>query len=443
MSAKTLKFGGTSLADAENIQNACHIFESSSDNRWMVVSAPGKRYSSDLKVTDLLIRMYHEADDSSYFENTLRLVYQRFAEIIQTLQIQFDLDSEFAKIKKTMEQNPTRSYAASRGEYLNAKIIAVYLGIPFLDSAEMIRFKDNGSLDIETTYAQTKEHLEKFSKAVIPGFYGAKENGEITTFSRGGSDVTGAIIAKCSNSDVYENWTDVDGMLAADPRIVEQPAKIRWITYRELRELSYMGASVLHEDAVFPARKAGIPIHILNTRNIQDPGTMIVAKRPSDVHGHMLTGIAGKRGLSNIQIEKARMNSIVGFGAKVLRILASFGVSYEHTPTSIDTMSVIVETAQVNAVRDEIIEEIGKQLEPDVVFIEDSIALIAVVGEGLAGNVGLAAWLFQVVSEAGINIRMIDVGFSELNIILGIDEKDYETTIRAIYAGMKEAFETK
>lgn len=440
MSGKTLKFGGTSLADAENIQNACRIFTSSNDNQWMVVSAPGKRYPDDHKITDLLIRMYHEADESGNFEHTLKLIEHRFSEITETLGISFHLEREFQEIKKQMEQNPTRSYAASRGEYLNAKIIAAYLNIPFVDSAEIIRFKNNGSLDLNATYALTKQRLSGLSRAVIPGFYGKKEDGSITTFSRGGSDITGAIIAKSAHSDIYENWTDVDGMLAADPGIVDHPAKIRWITYRELRELSYMGASVLHEDAVFPARKAGIPINIRNTRNITDPGTMIVAKRPPFVHGHTLTGIAGKRGLSNIQIEKARMNSIVGFGARVLKILAAFGVSYEHTPTSIDTMSVIVETAEVNAVRDEIITEIEKQLNPDVVFIEDGIALIAIVGEGLAGNIGLAAWLFRVISEAGINIRMIDVGFSELNIILGVNEQDYEKTVRAIYSGMKDAF---
>ena len=433
---KTVKFGGTSLADAQMIKRCADIVLADDSRRYVIVSAPGKRSADDEKVTDLLYALYSENELHHDTEPILRRIMERFENIVHDLSVDFDLDSEFDVIRENLEKGASRDYFASRGEYLNAKIFAAYIDRPFVDAADLIRFYDNRLLNEHQTYRDTAEMLDEILYAVIPGFYGCDQRGRITTFTRGGSDVTGAIIARAVGADLYENWTDVDGIMSADPRIIDNPKKIDVISYRELRELSYMGASVLHEDAVLPVRKVGIPIQLRNTMNPEAAGTMIVSRTPPGVVKHAVTGIAGKKGFSNLQIESVMMNSRIGYGAKVLEILADNGVSYEHTPTSIDMINVIAETSYLEKNRNNIVMEIDRQLHPDRIFIEDGIALTAVVGEGISGNVGVAAKVLQCIADAGISIRMVDAGFSELNILIGVSENDYERTLQALYRGL-------
>ena len=437
---KTVKFGGTSLASAEMMKHCADILKKDDARRYVIVSAPGKRFDGDIKVTDLLYRIYSEVLNDYDPEATVMVVYERFREIVEGLGIEFDLDGEFDEIRAQLNHDLNPNWLASRGEYLNAKIFAAYLGWPFLDAKDLIIFKENHILSHHLTYKTAGAILSDFSHAVIPGFYGADTHGVITTFSRGGSDVTGAVIARSVGAELYENWTDVSGVMTADPRIIDNPKQVKWISYRELRELSYMGASVLHEDAILPIRSSGIPIQIKNTMDPDAEGTMIVSAYPFDMKKHPVTGIAGKKGFSNLQIEMALMNTQVGFGARVLQIIADNGISYEHTPTSIDIISVIAETQYFEKCRSKIIMEIDREFHPDKLFIEDGMALVTVVGEGISTNVGVAARVLQIISNAGINVRMIDAGCSELNIIIGINESDYEKTIHALYDGLHEFF---
>ena len=433
----TVKFGGTSLASAAQIRKAAEIVHSDPARRFVVASAPGKRTKDDIKVTDLLYRCYNEAMDGDDFTATLETIRGRFRDIITELEVSFDLDAEIEKLREHLKTAPNADYMASRGEYLNSKIIAAFLGFPFVDAAEVIRFRADGKLDEAYTFRTLSARLVAMDSAVIPGFYGALPDGTVKTFSRGGSDVTGAIVARASVSEIYENWTDVSGMLSADPRIVDTPRVIDYITYTELRELSYMGASVLHEDAVFPVRKAGIPINIRNTNRPDDPGTMIVASLPASVGRRVITGIAGKKGFSSIHIEKSMMNSEVGFVAKLLKIFASCGLSFEHCPSGIDTISIVINTDSFNPHREEILHRIRQDLEPDVVSVEDNLALIAVVGQGMVYSKGTAARVFSALYEADVNIRMIDQGSSELNIIVSVEERDFEHALRSIYTAME------
>ena len=433
MSKTVVKFGGSSLASAAQIKKAAAIIRSDEARRFVVVSAPGKRGSDDIKVTDLLYRCCDLAADNLNFDEPLALIRDRFSEIISELGITLDLDAEMETIRTHLLGGPQRDYMASRGEYLNARVISAYLGFDFLDAASCVVFRDNGAFDAETTNRNLSAALAHSFGVVVPGFYGAMSDGTIRTFSRGGSDVTGAIVARAVQADLYENWTDVSGMLAADPRIVDNPRGIDYITYQELRELAYMGASVMHEDAVFPVRKAGIPINIRNTNAPADIGTMIVPTLPEGYTSQRVTGIAGKTGFSSIQVEKSMMNSEVGFGATLLQILAAHGLPFEHCPTGIDTMSVVVNTAHLAPVREAIVEEISSRLRPDLLKVEDGLAMIAVVGEGMVFSKGTAAGIFKAISDAGINIRMIDQGSSELNIIIGVQEEDYALTIDSIY----------
>lgn len=431
----TVKFGGSSLADSNEIRKVKAILESDIERRYLVVSAPGKRSKEDVKVTDLLYELYDAAVDGKGVMNLLDLIYARFQEIISDLHISFDLSNEMRLLRLSLKQ-PDRAYIASRGEHIQAMIMAAYLHWPFVDSRDIIRFNEKGEFLAVETYRLASEKLNTLDHAVVPGFYGADKKGRIHVFSRGGSDITGAITARAVRSEIYENWTDVNGLLSCDPNIVSHPKRIQEISYQELRELAYMGASVLHEDAVFPVKSAGIPINIRNTNEPDNPGTMI---RPSHhAEEHIITGIAGKKGISNIQIDKAMMNAEVGFGAEVLHILAENHVPYEHTPTSIDTMSVLVSTRDLENCREDILNQIQKQLHPDHVFIEDHIALIAVVGEGMAKKPGIAAAVLQVLADVDVNIRMIDVSFSELNMILAVDEVNYEKAMRAVYAQMEQ-----
>lgn len=433
MQVKVIKFGGSSLADAEQFKKVAEIIKEDPARRYVVPSAPGKRFKEDTKVTDMLYTCFEKAMHGEDFSANFDKIIERYEAIISGLGIALDLSKEYERIKGAFMHQPGRDYAASRGEYLNGMILAAYLGFDFVDAASVIFFQENGSFDSERTNVTLSAILRNHKQAVIPGFYGSMPNGTIKTFSRGGSDVTGSIVARAVHADIYENWTDVSGFLMADPRVVDDPKGIETITYRELRELSYMGATVLHEEAIFPVRFAGIPINIRNTNRPGDPGTMIVSTT-TDYSSNVITGIAGKKGLSVIHIEKDMMNAEVGFGRKVLSVLEDCKVPFEHLPSGIDTMSVVVNTACIDEIRDQVVRSICIKTTPDSVAIEDGLALIAIVGRGMARSKGTAARVFTALSKADINIRIIDQGSSELNIIIGVDETDYENALRAIYA---------
>lgn len=427
-----VKFGGTSLADAGSILAAAEIVKSDPRRRVVVVSAPGKRNKEDIKVTDLLYACYDAAKAGEDVRVPLKKVEARFSEILTGLGLSFPLGEETEKIACALENGAGRDYAASRGEYLNARIIAALLGFSFAEAAENIFFGSDGLLDEEKTYATLSKTLENTSGTVLPGFYGSDSEGNVKTFSRGGSDISGAIAARAAGAVEYENWTDVSGMLFADPRIVAGPPVIGWITYRELRELSYMGATVLHEDAVFPVRQAGIPIHIRNTFRPQDEGTRIVAAVPEGVLRRRVTGIAGKKGFTSILVERSMMNSEVGFGVKLLKIFSDHDVPFEHCPTGIDTISVAVNSEHFEAHETSILSEIKERLKPDFMAVHKNLAMIAVVGQGLVGERGYASRIFSALAGGNIPIRMIDAGSSEMNVIVGVDEENYENALKAL-----------
>jgi len=429
----TAKFGGSSLADAAQFKKVADIIKSNNARKYIVASAPGKRFSSDIKVTDLLYRCYDEAIEGKDFSPSFNAIKKRFEEIIKDLNLNFSLKTDFDEIFASLSSAPSKDYTASRGEYLNSKLLAAYLGFEFIDPARCIFFDADGNFDSEHSNRVMEELFDKTEYAVIAGFYGSKPDGSIETFSRGGSDLTGAVVARASMSDLYENWTDVSGVLMTDPRIVDNPKTIEYISYSELREMSYMGASVMHEAAVFPVSKAGIPINIKNTNEPSAPGTMIVASLPKAMKLKHITGIAGSKGFSSIQIEKSLMNEEVGFGAKLMNILAEYGVSFEHCPTGIDTMSVLVESKYLAENKEALLNAIEDKLAPDMLFVEDGIALIAIVGHGMAYAPDVYAKILKAVSDAGIDLRLIDLGSSKLNLIIGVDEADYEKAVRAIY----------
>ena len=436
MSIKVVKFGGSSLADAEHFRKVAAIVKADPARRYVVPSAPGKRFSDDIKVTDMLYTCYQmirEKKSMQEVDEYYKNITERYDSIIRELGLDFDLSGEYDYIKNAMLHRPGRDFVASRGEYLSGLILAKYLGFPFIDAENVIFFKENGAFDQEKTDRVLSAELAQYRHAVIPGFYGCAANGTVKTFSRGGSDITGSIVARAAGATLYENWTDVSGFLMADPRIVKDPATIETITYRELRELSYMGATVLHEDAVFPVRSAGIPINIRNTNRPDDKGTMIVSSTTHYDTERVITGIAGKKEFSVINIEKDMMNAEVGFGRKVLEILEENGVSFEHLPSGIDTMSVVTSTAALEGKRERILQAICRTVSPDSVTIEDDMALVAVVGRGMVKAKGTAARVFDALASKGINIRMIDQGSSELNIIVGIADDEYTGAICAIY----------
>lgn len=429
---KVVKFGGSSLANAEQFQKVGNIIRADEDRCYVVPSAPGKRFSDDVKVTDMLYDCYHTAEAGEDFTGKLQAIRERYEEIIHGLKMELSLDEEFKGIDENFRNGAGADYAASRGEFLNGKIMAAYLGYDFIDPADVIRFDKNGNFDSYKTDKLLSRRLAKCDKAVIPGFYGAMEDGKVKTFSRGGSDVTGSIVAKACHADVYENWTDVSGFLVTDPRIVENPEVIETITYRELRELSYMGATVLHEEAIFPVRKEGIPIHILNTNHPEDPGTFIVestCRKPK----YTITGIAGKRGFCSINIEKSMMNGEIGFGRKVLQVFEDQNISFEHMPSGIDTMTVYVHQEEFIEKEQQVIAGIHRAVQPDFVEMESDLALIAVVGRGMKSTRGTAGRIFSALAHADVNVKMIDQGSSELNIIIGVADRDFERAIRAIY----------
>ncbi len=433
MGIKVVKFGGSSLADAAQFKKVAEIIKADPKRHYVVASAPGKRFSADIKVTDMLYRCYELARQREDITEYYAQIAERYNGIIRDLGLNFDISGELAYIRNGIQHHTGRDFAASRGEYLNSLILAKYLGFGFIDAESVICFKDNGQYDEEKTDALMRAELKKHEYAVIPGFYGVMPNGTIKTFSRGGSDITGSIVARAADAELYENWTDVSGFLMADPRIVKNPRPIRTVTYRELRELSYMGATVLHEDAIFPVRNAGIPINIRNTNEPDAPGTMIVSASNDYDKDTVITGIAGKKGLSVITIEKDMMNAEIGFGRKVLDVLEDNEISFEHLPSGVDTMSVVVSTQSLDEHRERVIANIQKRVRPDSVVSEDGLALLAVVGRGMVKAKGTAARIFKAISNADVNIRMIDQGSSELNIIVGVDEHDLEKALDAIY----------
>ncbi len=429
---KVVKFGGSSLASAEQFAKVGDIIRADESRKYVVPSAPGKRHGKDTKVTDMLYACYAKAEAGEDFRVDLMKIKERYDSIINGLGVKTVLDEEFKTISQNFKDKIGVDYAASRGEYLNGIIMADYLGYEFIDAAEVIRFDEEGNFDAETTDKILSKRLAKTERAVVPGFYGAYEDGRVKTFSRGGSDITGSIVAKACHASMYENWTDVSGCLVTDPRIIENPKPIKVITYRELRELSYMGASVLHEDAVFPVRKAGIPINIRNTNDPDADGTLIVdstVQKPE----YTITGIAGKKGFVAVSIDKDMMNAEVGFCRKALEAFEENGISIEHMPSGIDTMTVFVHQAEFEGKEQQVISAIRRNTHPDVIELESDLALIAVVGRGMRSTRGTAGRIFSALAHSNINVRMIDQGSSELNIIIGVSNSDFEAAIKSIY----------
>ena len=428
---KVVKFGGSSLADAAQFEKVRQIVTADPARRVVVVSAPGKRFSADHKITDLLYLCYAHLQYGVSAEGVFSMVVERYRSIAADCGLSADIDKEFLALYEKMQQGISQDELVSRGEYFAARLMAEYLGFDFLDAAEWLQFSFDGQIDREHSYEALRRIAEDRS-VVIPGCYGVMPDGHIKVLSRGGSDVTGALAAAALGADVYENWTDVSGFLAADPRIVKNPKPIKVITYRELRELSYMGASVLHESAIFPVRKEGIPINIRNTNAPEDKGTMIVETTCS-IPECIITGIAGKKGFVAINIDKDMMNSEIGFGRKVLQVFEDNGISFEHMPSGIDTMTVIVHQDEFVEKEQKVLAELHRAVNPDSIELESNLALIAVVGRGMKNSVGNAANVISALSNAKINVKMIDQGSSELNIIVGVRNRYFEAAIRAIY----------
>lgn len=431
------KFGGSSLADSKQFAKVKDIIKSDSRRKYIIPSAPGKRDSKDHKVTDLLYMCYQLASHNLNFDEVYGIIEKRFQDICIELSLDIDINENLLEIKKKIQSGASEDYVASRGEYLNAIVLSNYLGFEFVDAKDLIVFNNNGQFNSEATQAKVQSKLEKVGQAIIPGFYGAKENGEIITFSRGGSDITGAIIARGVGSELYENWTDVSGFLMVNPKIVKNPKPIKTISYKELRELSYMGAPVLHEEAIFPVRQLGIPINIKNTNLPNEPGTMIVDDLSPISSTGTITGIAGKKDFTVISIEKTLMSLEKDFYRKLITVLETNNISIEHMPSSIDSVSLIISSIQLNSKLEKVIEEIRIYCKPDSIICHPNMALIAVVGRGMIRAKGVSAKVFTALANKGINIRMITQGSSELNIIIGIENADFNMAIAAIY----EAFE--
>lgn len=428
------KFGGSSLADASQFAKVKEIIDANPDRRYVIPSAPGKRFSGDHKITDLLYMCRQLAEHNIDSGEVFNVIVERVEEIHEQLGLQEKITPALQTIYQQISAGSSEEFVASRGEYISGLLLSEYLGIPFIDAAEVMIFTDDGLLDSQATEAALQERLSDVPRAVIPGFYGASASGDIHTFSRGGSDVTGAVIASAVNADLYENWTDVSGFLKADPRVVKNASPIERVTYRELRELAYMGAPVLHEEAIFPVREKGIPIHILNTNNPDDSGTLIIDDRVAEGFSGV-TGLAGKRNFSVISIEKTLMNDERGFFRKVVSVFETNGVSIAHMPSGIDSVSVVVATEAVRFKLNKIIEELRIYCRPDEINVEDGIALLAVVGLGMIRTPGIAGRVFGSLAKAGVNVRMITQGSSELSIIIGITNDEFDDAVRAVYSG--------
>lgn len=431
------KFGGSSLADAQQFKKVKEIVESDPARRYVVPSAPGRRNSTDDKVTDMLYQCYEEASNGRDYASLLNRIRARYQGIIDDLGLEISLEEEFATIEQAFQDGAGEQYAASRGEYLNGILLAAWLGYEFIDAAEVVRFSKDGEFEDERTNFFLGDRLAKAERAVIPGFYGADDAGNIHTFSRGGSDVSGAIVSRAVLADLYENWTDVTGFLLADPGIIENPKKIDVMTFSELRELSYRGATVLHEEAVYPVRREGISIHIRNTNHPEDSGTLIRKKiRPEDMVP--ITGIAGKKHFAAISIAKNRMNAQVGFCKKLLEAFEENDISFEHLPSGIDTISVILPLEEYEQKKESIVNSLHRLLQPDKISVDPDMALVTVVGKGMRSVSGIAARFFSCLGEANVNIKMIDMGSNEINCTIGVKNDDFETAIRALYNALVE-----
>ncbi|MDR1136651.1 MAG: aspartate kinase [Clostridiales Family XIII bacterium] len=434
MGVKVAKFGGTSAADAIQIEKIKNIVMSDPERRYVVVSAPGKRFAGDNKITDLLYLCKAQIDHNAPYDQVFQVVHDRFAAMALSLGVNIDMAEKFEEIKTALRDNPSADYIASRGEYLNAIIIAAYLGYSFIDTAGLVLFDKKGKFLHDETQLALQAELSKHERAVLPGFYGTYPDGRIKTFSRGGSDITGAIVASAAEADMYENWTDVSGFLMADPRIVKNPRAISRLSYMELRELSYMGASVLHENAVYPARQANIPINIRNTNDPDAPGTIITAEEDErDESFGIITGIAGSKDFSVLAVYKNMMSTEIGFIRRLLSVFEDYNIPVEHIPSGVDTVSIVVAKEYLEDKITDIIEDFERKAQPDSIEVFEDMALIATVGRGMASRPGVSAKLFTALSESGINIRMIDQGSSEMNIIIGVENKDFESAVRAIY----------
>ena len=441
MGIKVAKFGGSSVADGIQLTKTKQIITQDPDRRYIVVSAPGKRYESDNKITDILYLCKTHIEHNLPYDQLFQVVADRFMAVQINLGIKVDLFRYFDEIRENLKQNPSADYIASRGEYLNAVLVAAFLGYDFVDTKDLIKFDAKGKLMMPETDEAIRAELAKHERAVLPGFYGSLPDGSVKTFSRGGSDITGALVARAMAADVYENWTDVSGFLMADPRIVKNPEQIRKISYKELRELSYMGASVLHEDAIYPARMANVPINIRNTNAPEDPGTMITSEAEAygdGDAGRIITGIAGSKDFTVVALYKNMMSSERGFVRRILGILDDYDINFEHLPSGIDTVSVVMSNQAINGRIDEVLDEFRTRLRPDSIDVFENMALIATVGHGMSFRPGVSARLFTALADAGVNIRMIDQGSSEMNIIVGVENKDFETAIHAIYQSFVE-----
>lgn len=434
MGLKVVKFGGSSVADGIQLQKMKAIIEEDSERRYVVVSAPGKRFSGDSKITDLLFLCKSQKDRNVDYDQLFQVVADRYSGIKHSLGIEANLDAELNTIKERLEAGWSEDYIVSRGEYLSAFLVAAYLGYDFIDTKGLILFDSRGRLLAEETNAALKAELSKHERAVIPGFYGSQvDTDEVKLLSRGGSDVTGSLVARAVDATMYENWTDVSGLLMADPRIIPNPKPIESISYMELRELSYMGASVLHEDAVFPVRESSIPINIRNTNAPSDIGTFITAEKDSCQNGSIISGIAGKRDFTVIAIYKNMMNKEMGFVRKALMILEENHINFDHMPTGIDSLSVVIESSELHGKLDDVLEAFERQLEPDDIEVFTDVALIAVVGLGMKGVCGSAAKILSAVADAGINLRMINQSTSEISVIIGVEAPYFEKAMQVIY----------
>ena len=438
---KTAKFGGSSLSNAGQFRKVAAIVRADESRRFVVVSAPGKRFSGDEKITDLLYCCAGMAAQREDFSAPFGRIRERYLSISEDLGLgETHIGDALDEIEGILATGrASRDFVASRGEYLGARLMSAYLGVPMVDAADLIRFTADGKLDMEATMALSAS-LKELPMAVIPGFYGAMPDGSVRTFSRGGSDITGAIVARAVSADVYENWTDVDGFMMADPRIVPNARTMHAVSYEELRELSYMGASVLHEESVFPVREARIPIHVRNTNRPEAGGTWIVNEGTlmKEHRQGIVAGIAGRKGFTMITLTKDNLHKQVGFGYNLLKILDRHNISFESMPCGIDNLTVILNDADIKGKMDVLYHEIRTELKPDTVEIASSIALIATVGRGMARTVGVAARLFTALSEAGISSRIIDQSPKEMNLMVGVDQRDFEGAIRAIYKAFCE-----
>ncbi len=427
------KFGGTSVADANQFRKVKAIVEADPKRRVVVPSAPGKRNKQDPKITDLLYLCHDMAAAKTDFSAPFNQIRDRYVELEKELVGRDSgLGAALEKFRGEVAAGASRDYIASRGEYFSGLVMAAFLGAEFVDPADHVVIDGNGCVEPASYPALGRRMHDAHKLYVMPGFYGRDHHGNVKTFSRGGSDISGAVAARAVAADVYENWTDVSGLLMSDPRVVENPCHMDLVTYREIRELSYMGASVFHDEAILPVREAGIPINIRNTNRPDDPGTMIVQKFTESKY--KVAGIAGKKNFSMICIEKSLMNKEVGFGYKVLGVLYNHGVSFEHCPSSIDTMSIIVEDKQLEGKDEVVLEEIKRLVNPDKIELVGDLALVAVVGEELVATPGMAAVAFDALRDAKVNVRIINMGASEMNLIVGVHEADYETSLRALYA---------